>query len=157
MENTFEQFVEISNDAVNDEYKNKVYVDDASKTVVSTNGSIMVVRRDMYEQVKCTLKLLGSEVGHINTETNTLEKSDAKSIAFNTLLNSNTISSEYTRRFRIKLPSYLASISKKKKHISVFFSLDKERLDISLLRGDYMLNAQLLRKMDLTQEYDFWF
>lgn len=157
MEKNFEALLEVSSNAIRDTYENKVFVSDTNKCVMSTSGAMALFRRDMYEQVKCTLKLLGSEVATINSETQVLEKADAATVNFNHLLDREAVNQEHTKRFRIKLPSFVSSVSKKKKHAPLYFSVSNGTPDISLVKGEYMFDAQLLSKIDLTQEYDFWF
>lgn len=157
MEKNFEALLEVSSNAMRDTHENKVFVSDTEKCVMSTSGAIALFRRDMYEQVKCTLKLLGSEAATINSETLVLEKTDVATVNFNPLLDKGAINRDHTKRFRIKLPNFVSSVSKKKKHAPLYFSVSNGTPDISLVRGEYMIDVQLLNRIDLTQEYDFWF
>lgn len=123
MEKNYDAFLDVSSDSINEKYTNKVYVDDANKYAISTNGYMILARRDMYEQVKCTLKLLGTAVGSINKETRALEACDNPTLnALSSFCNASSVTKTNTRKFRIKFPTFLSSVSKKKRHAVFYLS-----------------------------------
>jgi hypothetical protein len=128
-------------------HNNLIYVHDASKTVIATDGFRMLADRQLYAETKVLARVIGSE--------NCLEYKEGIFIAntgqtipgFTAIIpDQNKLNSDEYKRIGLTMPNWIKGISKREKKPYVSFVLgDDPMLTLGYYGGGYAFNAHFLK------------
>jgi hypothetical protein len=105
-----------------DRHTNMVYLHDASRSVIATNGYRMLAVREIYNEIKVLSRVLDSNCLEYK-EGALVVSNDKITPGFSSIIPTNEILAKDYKRVRLEIPSWIKGISKREKKPYVSFML----------------------------------
>ena len=152
IDSKYSNLIEVSN-ITGSRYENLVYLDAGTKSLISTNGRLLLAERGAYTETEVIARLLGAENRALKFNGENLEKNeeyygDIPDFA-SIIPPIAEIDSGTTKRIRLELPSWLNAISKRLKvYPELHFILGEDAPTIAFKSGpednSIVLNGRFL-------------
>jgi hypothetical protein len=101
-------------------YDKLVYIDDTRQVVFSTNGQILMARKDLYPEVKVIARLNGTEKPMICDDSGVLSVTNTNNLDMSGIIPN--VKEDY-RKISLTIPEWITGIKKAKKDCFVYFTL----------------------------------